>query len=522
MRVQFWQIPRRRWRAALLVMAVALTGVAVVAEPAQALPMNVKVTVERIHADDCFEPILFGCGGKPDFYAVVRIDGKEFSKEGEDVEDDSDIQPDWQFTHVVDHSKRSVGVQFEIRDEDGGLRLSDDLADVSPTVGDKSFLDVNVNLSPCAISGEVSGSCDTTIKAEGNGDGDGDAELYFRIDVTQPTSAPGLRVNCLHDSIWPQPGETVTIHAFAQDGAHNSFVANTIEIWFNNRVAPAMTVSGDDDLQFTSPVLQAGTFTYGCRVIDNNVPVFTQWRTVQVGQPPTGRAAPILFTGPRSSRIDIVFLADVNDYPPPLGPLNPQLRTDLRPVMEAYLGADRDDDVYMRNMDKFNFYVALDGGDAVNNCMSTLPANWYDDYGWADAGGIAHRQPDGVLRDCAPGGGRYFSAGVTKLRWGKLGRVFLHETGHRPFGLSDEYTTARNFFQADPFPNVYETKGACESDAGNLGRTAADCRTWNLGTEDWYSSEPASDDLMVDDGVPRAADIRRFEWLFGRCTAAEC
>ena len=37
------------------------------------------------------------------------------------------------------------------------------------------------------------------------------------------------------------------------------------------------------------------------------------------------------------------------------------------------------------------------------------------------------------FRDCAPGGQRLFSSEPTSI-----GTV-LHETGHRPFGLADEY-----------------------------------------------------------------------------------
>ena len=109
-------------------------------------------------------------------------------------------------------------------------------------------------------------------------------------------------------------------------------------------------------------------------------------------------------------------------------------------------------------------------------CDSVMPAGWYPDffsispsrgfYLFADAGAIVHR--DASIRDCAPGGDRFFTGDATHMDGGLLGRVFLHETGHRPFGLADEYCCDGGYFQADPFPNVYEEPEDCEDDIAGL------------------------------------------------------
>jgi hypothetical protein len=114
-------------------------------------------------------------------------------------------------------------------------------------------------------------------------------------------------------------------------------------------------------------------------------------------------------------------------------------------------------------------------------------------------------------------------------------RVLRHEAGHRPFGLADEScrvddetgdpTCDGGYHQSRAVPNLYRTLRACEDDAADLGRTAANCRTFTsthpLG-QTWFTSEPQPDDLMFNNTVPRAADIRRILWLYARCSEGRC
>lgn len=489
-------------------LGLALLAIGLAAPPAASqVSVTVRVTVERLEAlDSLDEP------GDADFYAVVTIDGEEFNNEDtpetEALEDEDIINPNWEFSKTVDVSVGAIPVRIEIRDEDGFLRLGDDLIDV--TSGGGRILDLTVNLAPCSVSGGLSGSCGTTIVTAGGADDDS-AELRFRVVVDEPPGAPGLRVRCSHTPIWPSPSSVISITASALDGALASTIADTIEIYVNDRNTPALASSGAT-ATFSPGPFPLGTFSYGCRVVDDGVPVWTGWRLVAVGVPDTGRAVPVMQTGPRASRIDIVFIADSDSYSAGDAP------SFLSDVGSIITGAYHSLDLFLSNEDKFNFWVARDMGDAEPECDHEAPDNWDDDYSFADTGAIVHTD---AFRDCAPGGERLFSAEPVELT------TFLHETGHRPFGLADEYCCDGGYYQDEPFPNVYEEPEDCADDAPNLGRTSADCREFEETIEnwddfDWSVSDPAVDDLMVDNRTPQANDIRRINWMFDVCRGAGC
>src|SRR5206468_1951443 len=96
-----------------------------------------------------------------------------------------------------------------------------------------------------------------------------------------------------------------------------------------------------------------------------------------------------------------------------------------------------------------------------------------------------------VVRDC--GGGGNFSA-----QKGGFG-VVRHETGHAPFGLSDEYCCDGGYWQPSTDPNLYSSQANCANDAPNVTRTASACHSITVnGGGVWWTSDPASGDLMVD------------------------
>ena len=250
--------------------------------------------------------------------------------------------------------------------------------------------------------------------------------------------------------------------------------------------------------------------------------VFTGWRRTRVGAPASGTAIPVSFTGERSQRVDIVFVADADSY---TGANDPQFLADAASVIKgAYYGQD----YFLANQQRFNFWLADQVGDAdrvpaptaadptATNCVLTAPANFASDYSWRNAGAILHSD---TFRDCASGG--VFSTEPTSL-----GTV-LHETGHAAFGLADEYCCDGGYFENSPFPDLWDTLAECQSDAPALGRTAADCRTITdprpATPKNWFTSEPTPNDLMnASRRPPQAADIRRADWLFGNCAAGNC
>jgi hypothetical protein len=477
----------------------------------QALSVQVKLTIERIQGHDF--------GEDPDFYAYVDIDGhvrnNEDTEESDPFEDDYTIEPNWEFSALVPVSKASAHIYLEIRDEDGGLRLDDDQADLDPKPNDAS-IDIDVQLATCLVTGDNTGPCIDSFTSEGTGDER--ANIRYRVEVSEPASAPGQHIRCTHTPLWPQPGETVTIRAEALDGALQPKTLNdTVEIWLNDRNAPAATAISDT---VTHAFTAQENFSYGCRAVDGGSPIFTGWRITQVGMPADGIAVPVVYTGPRASSIDLVFIGDEDHYPG--GANHDGLQMDVATVIaDAYY----DFDVFLDHQDQMNFWVAFATGDAedsADGCDHEAPG-----VSWADTGVLLHRNGAG-FRNCAPGGEDLFSASPTGIS------TVRHETGHRPFGLADEYCPNRidgkcdgGYFEADPYPNVYAEPEECVADAPNLGRTAADCREWtedveNWADSDWSKSDPGGDDLMEYNGAAQGADRRRINWLFDECRGARC
>src|SRR5690606_38243753 len=171
---------------ALLVLALVISGLAINVAPvaAEVAPATLQLTIKEVRALECFEGLT--CG-EADFYSVVRFGDDPKEHVSPVIDDNNHPFPNWQFEVPVDHNARVVGgfpIYIEIWDEDGGFRLGDDRADISPITG-KSNLELRVDWGrlPCAVSGDVSGTCGIEIVASGNGDGDGNAEIIFQVRV---------------------------------------------------------------------------------------------------------------------------------------------------------------------------------------------------------------------------------------------------------------------------------------------------------------------------------------------------
>ena len=267
-------------------------------------------------------------------------------------------------------------------------------------------------------------------------------------------------------------------------------------------------------------------FSYACRIVEDGIGVWSGWHRVTVGPSSEPDATPVLLTGPRHSRIDVVFVADTQDFG---SPGNTNFLRNVRGVINNFYTLDP----FLKNQDMFNFWIATGTGNAessANGCDHSAP-----DIPWADTRAILHF-PSGDFRDCAPRGKRMFSADVTDLT------IAVHEALHSPFGLADEYPEDGGYFQTDEAPNLYHEMGpyqwfhkvytGCIQDAPNLGRTEVDCREieeevdyWF--NEDWYLSDPTPDIMSSrtnNSGLPpaNAADVRRVEWVLAQCRAGNC
>jgi hypothetical protein len=207
----------------LVVAFLTCAGLVVIMTPPASAEPNVKVsvTLQRIRALASSEE---GLCGTLDWYAKVWINGQEFNNEDspsqDELEGNADISPDWEFSKEVDVATldqsdgvAKVPVKIEVWDEDGFLCLGDDQYDASPTAS--KAIEFSVGVAPCRVfmGGDDGSGCEGSIISSGT---ESDrAEVTFGVNVEEPASAPGLRIQCTHDPIWPYYNSPVSHSLFS-------------------------------------------------------------------------------------------------------------------------------------------------------------------------------------------------------------------------------------------------------------------------------------------------------------------
>ncbi|MCC6627941.1 MAG: hypothetical protein IT340_11130 [Chloroflexi bacterium] len=526
----------RLWLPVLAVALVLTSLSAIVVPPAtvQAAPsVTVRVVVERLkdigdNADTLDDA---------DFYGRAIVDG-ETTNFPEIIDEEEPSPTNWATPgKLIDVAvKPSIAVNIRVFDNDNFLNFLDNEFDISPEGGTRG-LDLTVDLNPCRVTIDTvvqPGLCGASITTSGSSDLD--AEIQFRVEIDYP-AVTGLNLRCTHTPVWPQPGGAVPITAEALDGALAPRFADRIELFINNQNQASPSASAINATQVATNLNLSPTatsFFYGCRIVmTNGDTIWSGWRRVQVGMPPAsqGRAVPISVTGNSDGRVDFVFIPDTNSYPG--GATNATFLNDVASVIRNAFYAR---EIYLSNQDAINFWIAQDagttaltpvGGSPLPRCTNTAPTNWGTAYPFVDAGVLLH-VPN--CRDSANPNTRIFSIEPTSLP------VVLHESGHRPFGLADEYCSAPTgtpgncdggYFQANPNPNLYTTQAACQADTlaasipGSCGSFVSAAPTTN-GTTFWRLDANLSDDLMQVNGAFRAADTRRHDWLFTQCRTQRC
>ena len=332
---------------ALLPAFVFLCAMSITAQ-STAQPLVVRVELLQYRPDDCsgFDPGLY------DVYFRVKIDGEWLGSREDQVS--SAISPTTvyrEFSKGVDLSQGTIGISLAQWDADDN---ADDHCDISSLSGNN--IDITLDLAACilgppslAFTGELSGSCDVLAFEGSQPDG-----FTFRVSVDPPASAPGELVRCIHDPIWPQPNDTVTITAESLDGTLSPRFATSVQIWVDNQAAPVASQLGDSLTTTVGPFTNASDFNYSCLVEHNGRPtVWTTWRRVAVGSTIAaehGGMIPVVYTGARSSRIDVAFHADAGTY----GSVNAAF---LAAVHGGILNGYYSEEVFLRNHDKLNFWI---------------------------------------------------------------------------------------------------------------------------------------------------------------------
>jgi hypothetical protein len=514
--------------------ASLLAGLAVpfvmAAFPTVVLAQNVtvRVTILEVKALTNMDGL-----DEADWFASVVIDGTEFDNEEtpevEDLEGNDHIFVNWEFSKTVDLSAGSVAVNIEIRDEDDFLKLADDLADINPQSG-KATLDMSVDLAPCAAAGDVNGPCRLSLHSfSNNDDADGRAEIRFKIEVL---NAPGLLVRCTHVPIWPQPGEIVTLQVDALDGNLNLRTADTLAIVREDVPDDTQSSQASHSLTFTPA---GDSFAYGCSASAAGNDVFSDWRRVLIGDPPSGRSIPVLLNEGNATGVDIVLVPDDDDYS---GASDPTFLDHAADIVYDLLGGLYSEAVFLERQHQINVFLAMDNGDAepfdsaIPSCPHVPPANIASDYLFAEAFGIIHAD---VFRNCARGDGVFSATPPKLLTDAQSKRVFVHELGHRPFGLADEYCNQRPGAKNDVcdggymaqtafFPNVFGDAATCAMDAASAGFGTVVCDEWidDRGGGPWSTYDPVVNDLMFDNGVARFLDRRRILGFLDNCPMGGC
>jgi hypothetical protein len=364
-------------------------------------------------------------------------------------------------------------------------------------------LSMSILLIALLLSGTILGM--KNVEAQIPAADDYSIESYFNS---------GLQVQCIHEPVWPQANQPITISAKAVNGSLAPKVAGSIEIVINSNrtepVIPPKNITSSSTLNYTIGPFKnlTTTVSYGCSVIDNGTSElsFTGMKKIVIGAfNESSTAIPVLYTGNRSSNMDILFVADNKTFS---SPMDPNFLIDVQRAIALYYNQS----IFLKNQNKTNFWIAQDMGEARNNCESIPPANWNIAYLSFDAAVILHR--DDSMRDCTRNDKELSTANMATLE--KEGYVLLHEIGHRPFGLADEYDNGGLYESSAPWQNVFNGEQACTTDAREMGKT---CRKipFEYGLNKYFTSDSQPDDIMVDNGQLKDLDKRRIEKWFENC-----
>lgn len=330
-------------------------------------------------------------------------------------------------------------------------------------------------------------------------------------------------VFCSHSPLLVNPGDDVEITARAKSYRGGDYLStgpapSEVEI-FVDKTEPVEVGLEKSTITHLNENVDAGSFTYACRVTDGPVEVFSGWRRVAVGPHSNIRAIPVIYTGDIDKRIDIVFFADSDDFS---SHEDPAFLTAVGDLIDRGLWKRG---WFNRHQQWFNFWIAPDLADGFRESDTSdenkginKPDNWDTDYGFARARSVVHSEE---FRDFSRSGGFTIEVGAFL--------TFAHELGHREFGLADEYSGDGGYFESKApgsnevlLPNLHSTLAGCEEDAPFLGRPASDCYSITGDDDEWYKSDPDTNDLMKDNRKARAADLRRLDWVIDRCKAGDC
>lgn len=470
---------------------------------------QITVVIERVQNKGSGD----ACAGSQDFYAIVNFPGDRQVAAYIDGHDDL-VPGNWEFTFETELYE--IPVAIDIWEDDNWFCGGDnDHIDVSAGAGQTLGFAVELAPSTCTLSGDLVGDCGVTMRSEGT---DNDkAVIWVKTSAIPAPSGPGVRISCLHDPLWPQQSDQVKFTARIYDNLGYMRTADQVEVWVNTRTAAAMC-SNQQNCTVTQGPFSEPTLSYACRAQigqgANAFEVDSGWRTVQVGPPKPNEDIYVVLTGEMSNRIDILFMPDVDHYPQ--GATDPQFLIDVHRMIDSCYRRDR---VFLENQTKLNFWLAQQPGNLVEApqnpqelCVLALPL-FSSDRSYDATVLVVHAPP--LCQQHAEMARRVTSADSPN--------VFVHETLHVPFGLSDEYCKENydGYFQHPRFPNVFASLAACLNDPRRPGIVNACAQITDPISEcrvNWWRLDGEETDVMINNWeAVRRADRDAIEGLFTSC-----
>jgi hypothetical protein len=326
-----------------------------------------------------------------------------------------------------------------------------------------------------------------------------------------------LQVQCINTPVFPQANQPITIIARIVDESLASNIADSIEIVIDTNITepvlPNKTINNSSMLNYTiGPFPNLTTISYGCHAIDNSTStsLFTGMKKIVIGGfNETSRAIPVLYTGNRSTNMDMLFIADNKSFS---SSTDPNFLIDVQSAIAIYYNQS----ILIQNQNKTNFWIAQDMGQVMDNCEPMPPTNWNSEYVSFEAAVILHRQDS--IRDCTMPSTQLSTANMATVA--KEGNLILHEIGHQTFGEADEYDNPGFFISSYPYQNVFNTIQDCENYIQDTLAFGKVCRKIPYRDSlEYFTADTKLNDVMVDNKQMQDLDKRRIETWFENCLA---
>jgi hypothetical protein len=369
--------------------------------------------------------------------------------------------------------------------------------------------------------------------------------VHVRTDPAVPVLVPGTPVRVIarvyDENRNPVAANTITLRVGPYSGPNSAAPATRLVCRFVQECVVTLTPAM---LTFTGPppgtppgtppvTMSAGTVAYNASAANvNDTNRFdSESRLTDVTPPPAGSLLRVfranVGTGPGSqgggaitetfhvNALDAVFYPGTGyDLATTSGALefSDIVGTTIDGVLGFAPGGGQQSSMY-DNLPNFSGWASS----TAHQIAETVGANTFannlcrfgptDFVSFANSNGVLHKVN---CRDNAPGNS-YSSKPNWSITW--------HELHHAAYGLADEYCCDGGYFEANPYPNVMRDLGSCAMN----GSTPSACAPINPANPGgWHRSDGPAPDVMIDNTIEKADDLRRANYYFDQCHMGGC